>query len=91
MGRTHARKVQTIPLPREGRQTYRNTLVILPVQYVPFTQDRNLGTVMKWIGGSLVDNNGLLRAQSPHNHSFNIPDPLRSWRIRYAGSGVYNQ
>jgi hypothetical protein len=53
--------------------------------------ERNLRIVTERIGGSLVDNYGFVRAQSPGNHSFSVPDPLRGRRVRYARSGVYDQ
>ena len=43
------------------------------------------------VGGSLVNNDGFVRAQSPGDHSFNVPEPLRGRRARHAECGVYDQ
>lgn len=49
------------------------------------------GIVMDSVEGRLVDNDGLVRAASPHNHTFDIPDSLWNWRVCHARGGMYDQ
>jgi len=58
---------------------------------VPFIRNRNHGIVTKRVGGSLVDNDGFVCAQPSDNHTIDVFDPLRSWCVCNARSGVYDQ
>ena len=65
-------------------------LLYYPCSASLFPEASGFGIVTDEIVGSLVNNDGFLRAASPYYHAFDVSDPLRYRRVCHARSGVYD-